>query len=58
MVTPWNADNTTKGRDNNETAPGMATNMLPAAHSDQFERILGVALWAGFAGVLVWIAGA
>ncbi len=58
MVTPWNADNTTKGRDTSESVPGMATNTLPAAPSIQFEKMLGIALWAGFACVLLWIGGA
>jgi hypothetical protein len=58
MVTPWNADNRTKGRDNSESVPGTAANTLPRGPSIQFEKLLGIALWAGFAGVLLWIAGA
>ncbi len=58
MVTPWNADDTTKDRDRSERRLGMATRTLPAAHSDQYERMLGMALWVGFAGVLLWIGSA
>ena len=58
MVTPWNADNTTTDRKGNETMPGMVTGIIPTTHSDQYERVLGMALWAGFAGVLIWIGGA
>lgn len=56
MVTPWNANQRERVTGTPRSAPGTAVQVAqPILVRGGFERWLGLALWAGLLGVLLWM---
>ncbi|MFT7485462.1 MAG: hypothetical protein ACI9F9_001312 [Candidatus Paceibacteria bacterium] len=55
MVTPWNTGQQQNNQDLARSGPTSSANVMNhTIVKVSFERWLGVALWAGLVGVMVW----